>query len=130
MITNVLEKMTDVNYLVKFGNKFAELSSLQRNIINYLVTNSQFCGTYSDFMKAVRLKNKNANMNNKLIKWLSDKNIISIKEFNIDNIPSEYRQFITVKGWIKTFRLTDNWLDNLYNADDFSYDDVNIKKGE
>ena len=124
MITNVLERMTDIDYLIKFAHKWSKLASLQTNVIDYLRTNSYYYGSYSDFIKTVGFKNKNANMNAKLVKWLGDKNIISIEDFDMSKVPSEYRPFIKVNAWIKTFRIKDDWLDNLFNADDFSYNDV------
>lgn len=130
MISNVLERMTDIDYLIKFADKWSKLASLQKSVIDYLRTNSQYYGSYSDFMRIVGFKATNVNMNIQLINWLNDKNIIVIEKFDMNKVPSEYRQFIKVNSRIKTFRLENNWLDNLYNTDDFSYDDIKIKKGE
>jgi hypothetical protein len=130
MISNVLERMIDIDYLIKFADKWSKLASLQTSVIDYLRTNSYYYGSYSDFMRIVGFKATNVNMNIQLIKWLNDKNIINIEEFDINKVPNEYRQFIKVNSRIKTFKLEKDWLDNLYNADDFSYDDIKVKKGE
>lgn len=130
MTKNVLERMTDIDYLLKFSYKWSKLASLQTSIIDYLRTNSYYYGSYSDFMRTVGFKATNVNMNIQLIKWLNDKNIISIEEFDMTEVPSEYRRFIKVNTRTKKFKLDNCWIDNLYNADDFSYDDIKIKKGE
>ena len=99
--------------IIEWSIKWDLLTKVQKRLIA-LLEESPRVGNYSDIVKfcGINVNNQTANM--KQIKRLVEWGIITISDFEEkDKLELEHQIGIAINSRTKTFRLTQNWFDNI-----------------